>query len=135
MLLEKLFRLVVFYVLLIGGARILFFMGKAERMHKEKKLAKKQVASTEHYKYIYTQDEMDGSLYPLVRAEFNADMKKKRFTHDQIYYIETYLRKQLNDKRKFNNNAHAVYSMLKSPLLTNVEYQYLQNVMRDFTQK
>lgn len=135
MLLEKLFRLVVFYVLLIGGARILFFFGKAERMHKEKKLAKKQVASTEHYKYIYTQDEMDGSLYPLIRAEFNANMKRKRLSHDQIYYIESYLRKQLNDKRKFNNNAHAVYSMLKSPLLTNVEYQYLQNVLRDFTQK
>ena len=135
MLLEKLFRLAVFYVLLIAGARILFFMGKTERMHKERNIAKKQVASTEHYKYIYTQDEMDGSLYPLVRAEFNANMKKKRLTHDQIYYIESYLRKQLNDKRKFNNNAHAVYSMLKSPLLTNVEYQYLQNVLRDFTQK
>lgn len=135
MLLEKLFRLVVFYVLLIGCARILFFMGKAEMMHKEKKLAKKQVASTEHYKYIYTQDEMDGSLYPLVRAEFNANMKRKRLSHDQIYYIESYLRKQLNDKRKFNNNAHAVYSMLKSPLLTNANYKYLQTVMRDFTNK
>lgn len=135
MLLEKLFRLIVFYVLLIGCARILFFMGKAEMMHKEKKLAKKQVASTEHYKYIYTQDEMDGSLYPLVRAEFNANMKRKRLSHDQIYYIESYLRKQLNDKRKFNNNAHAVYSMLKSPLLTNANYKYLQTVMRDFTNK
>lgn len=135
MLLEKLFRLIVFYVLLIGCARILFFMGKAEMMHKEKKLAKKQVASTEHYKYIYTQDEMDGSLYPLVRAEFNANMKRKRLSYDQIYYIESYLRKQLNDKRKFNNNAHAVYSMLKSPLLTNANYKYLQTVMRDFTNK
>lgn len=135
MLLEKLFRLVVFYVLLIGGARILFFMGKAERMHKEKKLAKKQVASTEHYKYIYTQNETGGSLYPLIRAEFNANMKRKRLSHDQIYYIETYLRKQLDDKRKFNNNAHSVYSMLKSPLLTNADYQYLQTVMRDFTNK
>lgn len=65
-----------------------------------------------------TRDKEVEEEYKIVRDLFKYKLQNKEITRGQIIGIENYLREQLKDKKKYKNNAHAIYSMLKQPTLT-----------------
>ncbi len=66
----------------------------------------------------YTRDEEIEEKYKELRDIFKYKLQHKEISRGQLIGIEKYLREQLNNKRKYKNNAHAIYSMLKQPNLT-----------------
>lgn len=66
----------------------------------------------------YTRDNDVEEEYEVVKDLFKYKLQHKEISRGQIIGIEYYLREQLKDKRKYKNNAHAIYSMLKNPTLT-----------------
>lgn len=55
-------------------------------------------------------------LYNTVRYEFNRSIKSGRLDRDRILYIRKYLSQNVKGytKKKFTNDAHAIYTMLKA---------------------
>ncbi|MDU7364267.1 hypothetical protein [Clostridium sp.] len=66
----------------------------------------------------YTRDNDVEEEYEVVKDLFKYKLQHKEISRWQIIGIENYLREQLKDKRRYKNNAHAIYSMLKNPTLT-----------------
>ena len=66
----------------------------------------------------YTRDNDVEEEYEVVKDLFKYKLQHKEISRGQIIGIENYLREQLKDKRRYKNNAHAIYSMLKNPTLT-----------------
>lgn len=66
----------------------------------------------------YTREPEVEEEYKKVRDLFKYKLQHKEISRGQIIGIENYLREQLKDKKKYKNNAHAIYSMLKQPTLT-----------------
>lgn len=66
----------------------------------------------------YTREQEVEEEYKKVRDLFKYKLQHKEISRGQIIGIENYLRNQLKDKKKYKNNAHAIYSMLKEPTLT-----------------
>lgn len=66
----------------------------------------------------YTREPEVEEEYKKVRDLFKYKLQHKEISRGQIIGIENYLRDQLKDKKKYKNNAHAIYSMLKQPTLT-----------------
>lgn len=66
----------------------------------------------------YTREPEVEEEYKKVRDLFKYKLQHKEISRGQIIGIEKYLREQLKNKKKYKNNAHAIYSMLKQPTLT-----------------
>ncbi|MDP4094878.1 MAG: hypothetical protein Q8920_16150 [Bacillota bacterium] len=76
----------------------------------------------------------DNSLYPLCRDLFKGALQNKRLNRLQLLYIKETVTGFLGEyKRYYNqrykNDAHEIYSKLKSPFLCNVDYQTLINII------
>jgi hypothetical protein len=77
-----------------------------------------------------TQDEIYGSMYQDVKELFGSAMRSRRLSREQIIYIRNMLNGFLKPYNKYynqryKNDAHEIYSKLKSPFLSNKEYQQL----------
>lgn len=75
----------------------------------------------------YTRDKEVEAEYKKVRDLFKYKLKHKEISRGQIVGIEKYLRAQLKDNKKYKNNAHAIYSMLKMPNLT---YNHISTIKK-----
>lgn len=131
---EELFTNIILLTILIGGGKVLIFhvLGKA-RQEMAASVNVKTNNKMDHYKYIYSQDDIYKSMYFDTQQKFNRAMRNGQLSNEQIKFIEMYLRRELNNHSHFKNNANAIYSMLKSPLLDNSNYSYLNQVIGDFT--
>jgi len=58
--------------------------------------------------------------YKEVKAIFNSKMKNKKMNRDEILALREYLSKNVfkYEQKKYKNDAHAIYSMLKAKDLT-----------------
>lgn len=140
---EKMLENLVLLLIALGGAKVLIFylMGKTKSEMaatvidcKTGKVANLSPAISDHYKYIYSQEEIYGSLYSDTQRMFNVAMKNGQLSSEQIRFIERYLRNELNVKEgKFKNNAHCIYSLMRSPILNNDHYHMIQKFILDFT--
>jgi len=83
--------------------------------HMNPTLYKKQLENTI---IDYTRDEEIEKEYLELRDLFKTKLQSKEISRGQLIGIEKYLREQLNVKKNYKNNAHAIYSMLKLPTLT-----------------
>jgi hypothetical protein len=75
-----------------------------------------------------TQEEIYNSMYSQVKELFQTAMWSRRLTREQILYIKNMLNGFLKPYNKYynqgyKNDAHEIYSKLKSPFLSNREYQ------------
>ena len=77
----------------------------------------------------YTREPEVEEEYKKVRDLFKYKLQNKEITRGEILGIENYLREQLKDKKKYKNNAHAIYSMLKQPTLTTNHISTIQNFL------
>lgn len=75
----------------------------------------------------YTRDEEIEKEYKELRDLFKYKLQHKEISRGQILGIENYLREQLKDRKKYKNNAHAIYSMLKLPNLT---YNHISTIQK-----
>lgn len=75
----------------------------------------------------YTREPEVEEEYKKVRDLFKYKLQHKEISRGQIIGIENYLREQLKDKKKYKNNAHAIYSMLKMPNLT---YNHTSTILK-----
>lgn len=62
----------------------------------------------------YSREEEIEKEYEELRDLFKSKLQNKELSRGKIIGIEQYLRKQLKDNKKYKNNAHAIYTMLKS---------------------
>lgn len=140
---EKMLTDLLLLIIVLGGAKVLLFhlLGKtkyemaAVRDNKTGKIVSIGPKIDEHYKYIYSQNEIYGSMYPTIQSKFKLYMQSGALNSEQVKFIERYLRNELNDHKSYKNNAHAIYSMLKSPLLDNQIYQQIDTILEDFTHR
>ena len=75
----------------------------------------------------YTREPEVEEEYKKVRDLFKYKLQHKEISRGQIIGIEKYLRDQLKDNKKYKNNAHAIYSMLKMPNLT---YNHISTIKK-----
>jgi hypothetical protein len=79
-----------------------------------------------------TQDEIYNSMYHEVKELFQTAMRSRRLTREQILYIKNMLNGFLKPysryySQRYKNDAHEIYSKLKSPFLSNKEYQKISS--------
>lgn len=79
-----------------------------------------------------TQDEIYNSIYHDVKELFKSAMRAKRLTREQVLYIKQMLNEFLKPYRqyyinRYKNDAHEIYSKLKSPFLSNKEYEKISS--------
>jgi hypothetical protein len=83
------------------------------------------------------QEEVVGSIYPECRDLFKQAMQDKRLTREQIIYFKDKLNERLGTNRRYynksyKNDAHEIYTKLKSPFLDNKDYEVLINTIMNF---
>jgi hypothetical protein len=86
-----------------------------------------------------TQDEIYKSRYHEAKDLFHDSMKAGQLNREQILHIKYILRESLKDHReyystKYQNDAHEIYTLLKSPFLSNVEYNSIITTINRFIQ-
>lgn len=96
--------------------------------------------TADHLALVYSQEEQYDSIYYEVQYLFKNLMQKGVLSREQILFIKNYLRQELKDYRHlytghYKNDAQEIYTLLKSPLLNNSNYEYIVNVLKDFTIK
>ncbi|WP_139905600.1 hypothetical protein [Clostridium thermarum] len=84
-----------------------------------------------------TQDEIYNSMYHEAKDLFHDSIKAGQLNREQILYIKYSLREFLKDYReyynaKYKNDAHEIYSLLKSPFLSNEHYTTIITMMNKF---
>jgi hypothetical protein len=77
-----------------------------------------------------TQEEIYGSMYQDVKELFQSAMRSRRLSREQILYIKNMLNQFLKPynryyQARYKNDVHEIYSKLRSPFLSNKEYQQL----------
>lgn len=141
---ETMLENLVLLMIVLGGAKVLIFhlLGKARNEmaatvidNKTGKLVSIKPNKMDHYNYVYSQEEIYDSMYFEIQYKFKNYMQGGLLNNEQVKYVERYLRNELNDKGKYKNQAHAIYSMLKSPLLDNSVYSQLNTILEDFTHR
>lgn len=84
-----------------------------------------------------TQEDIYKSLYPKTRDRFKACMAAGMLSRPQIMYVKQLLNDSLGTKTKYynqhyRNDAHEIYTKLKSPFLSNADFEkildFLNNV-------
>lgn len=78
----------------------------------------------------YSRDKETEEKYKEVREMFKFKLQNKEISRGEILGIENYLRELLKDKRKYKNNAHAIYSMLKNPNITYLHMGKIKNFLQ-----
>lgn len=124
----------MFILLLIGGGKILIFY-HLQKMKKNIATLGPTFDKYNHYNYVYSQEEIYNSMYPKIQTKFKFYMQTSQLDGEQIKFLERYLRRELQDHGHYKNNAHAIYSMLKSPQLSNANYRQIDSILEDFTHK
>lgn len=79
-----------------------------------------------------SQSDIYNSIYEDVKELFKSSMRAKRLSREQVLYIKQMLNEFLKPyskyyQNRYKNDAHEIYSKLKSPFLSNVEYQKISN--------
>lgn len=130
---ENLLGSLMFFMLLIGGGKILIFY-HLQKMKKNIAIAgQNSFDRYNHYNYVYSQEEIYNSMYPQIQSKFKFCIQTSQLDSEQIKFLERYLRRELQDHGHYKNNAHAIYSMLKSPQLSNSNYLQIERMLEDFT--
>jgi hypothetical protein len=85
-----------------------------------------------------TQDDIVDSLYYEAKDLFNSSIKSSQLNREQILYIKYSLREFLKDYREYypnhyTNDAHEIYTLLKSPFLNNENYSSVIATIKYFT--
>lgn len=138
-MIENLIELMLLFVLIIGGGKILVhraILQTKNKMYKENNIK----SEPDHIQLIYSQDEQYDSIYYEVQYLFKNLMKEGLLSREQILFIKNYLRQELKDYRHlytghYKNDAQEIYTLLKSPLLDNSNYEYIIKVLKDFIYK
>ncbi|MGL5087346.1 MAG: hypothetical protein ACRC68_16795 [Clostridium sp.] len=128
---EKLFLEIIGVVILAAVLKVaLFYINIKSKDKSKKPLTAQEVIRCGHmhptlHKQMlkdmiidYSRDEELEDKYKDLRDAFKNKLQNKEISRGQILGIEEYLRNQLEIKKKYDNNAHAIYSMLKSPAIT-----------------
>ena len=129
----------LFTTIIIVG-RIIVYRAILQTKNKLYKGTDIKPTGEDHLALIYSQDEQYDSIYYEVQYLFKNLMQKGVLSREQILFIKNYLRKELKDysymyKGHYKNDANEIYTLLKSPLLNNNNYEYIVNVLKDFTIK
>jgi hypothetical protein len=85
-----------------------------------------------------TQDDIVDSLYYEAKDLFNSSIKSGKLNREQILYIKYSLREFLSNYReyyanRYKNDAHEIYTLLKSPFLCNDHYSSIITTINYFT--
>lgn len=86
-----------------------------------------------------TQDDIYKSMYPEAKELFKDAMKNKKLSREQIIYIKSQINDCLGENRKFysskySNDAHEIYTKLKSPFLSNRDFTRIIKIIDKFAQ-
>jgi hypothetical protein len=87
----------------------------------------------------FTQDKVYKSKYFEARDLFRDSLQGGKLSREQILHIKYSLREFLKDYReyypsKYKNDAHEIYSLLKSPFLSNEHYSSIITTINKFIQ-
>lgn len=85
------------------------------------------------------QEEVYNTQYFQTKDFFNSSIKSRKITREQILYIKFMLNEFLKEYKEFypnryKNDAHEIYSKLRSPFLDNSHYSKILKVLNNFTQ-
>lgn len=135
-MIEDLIELGLLFTVIIIGGRILVYRAMLQTRNKFFKGTNVKIVP-DHLALVYSQDEIEDSMYFEVQYLFKNLMQQGLLSREQILFIKNYLRKELKDYKHlyqghYKNDAQEIYTLLESPILDNQNYEYIARVLKDF---